>query len=494
MVLKPKVYPEFDLNPNIIGPKSAKQHDFMYSTANITVFGGAAGAGKSYLGVMDFLKHIKLPTFRGCMVRRTTPQLKGPGGLHEKAEKLFRLIDPKVRWRDKEHHFLFSSGARIYLRHFENPKDQENFQGWEVNKFLVDEGQQFEEAMVVYLMSRMRNPECPEVKPHMKITCNPDYDAFLRHWLDWWLDPDTGIPIPERDGITRWFIRHDNKMIWGDSHAELWEKYSTPDLPEDDPNQIQPLSFCFISANVFDNPILCKADPGYVAFLKGLGRVEKARLLHGSWLAREEGSGYFQENWVTMVAHPALQANKRVRAWDISGTLPSETNKNPDWTAGVLMSKTNNGRYTIEHVIRDRKNHGGVMELILETAKQDGDDVTIIIPCDPGAAGKAYAAQMIRELADHGYYAKMKATNKSKVTRFAPFAAVAEAGLIDVVISDWNADYFSELVRFDGSRNIKDDMVDATSDAFHALSTEIHIPDFTVPDMVQVNPFRVYHT
>jgi len=491
MVVKTKVYPEFDLNPNIIGPKSPKQYDFMHADAKITVFGGAAGAGKSHLGVMDFLKHVLDPDFRGCMVRRTTPQLTGPGGLLEKALALFQLIDPKVRWRDKQDHFAFSSGAKVFLRHFQDLKAKDNFQGWEVTKFLVDEGQQFEEAMVVYLMSRMRNPKC-KVSPHMKITCNPDYDSFLRHWLEWWLDPDTGIPIPERDGKTRWFVRQDDKMRWADSKIECIKLYGKKNLAYDDKNQIKPISFTFISANVYDNPILCEADPDYVGWLEGLGRVEKARLLHGSWLAREEGAGYFKEEWVPTVPMPPLQAGKRVRAWDISGTMPSDTNPEPDWTAGVLMSKSRTGMYTIEHCVRDRRRHGGVFDLILETAKQDGDDVTIIIPQDPGAAGKAYAAQLIRDLADYGFYARMKATNKSKVTRFAPFAAVAEAGGVEMVVGEWNADYISELVRFDGSRNIKDDMVDATSDAFNNLSTDIHLPDFIVPVMEQANPFRLY--
>lgn len=487
-----KIYPEFDLNPNIIGPKSPKQYDFMHSDANITVFGGAAGAGKSYLGVMDYLKHIHLPTFRGLITRRTTPQLKGPGGIHDTCMKLFRLADPKVRWKDKDGKFVFSSGAEVFLRHFEMLASKDNFQGAQVNKFLVDEGQQYEEAMVVYLLSRMRNPDCPQVPPHIKITCNPDYDSFLRHWLDWWLDPDTGIPLPERDGKTRWFVRNNDKMQWADSWQEAYDKYHTPGLDVDHVDQCRPLSFKFISANVYDNPVLCAIDPNYVSFLKGLGRVEKARLLHGSWLAREEGSGYFKEEWVPKIPMPPLHAGKRVRAWDISGTMPSDTNPEPDWTAGVLMSKDRNGMYTIEHVVRDRRRHGGVFDMILETAKQDGDDVTIIIPQDPGAAGKAYAAQLVRDLADYGFYARMKATNKSKVTRFAPFAAVAEAGGVQMVVGEWNNDYVSELVRFDGSRNIKDDMVDATSDAFNNLSTDIHLPDFTVPTMTQVNPFRVY--
>lgn len=89
----------------------------------------SGNSGKSYVGTMDFLKNVQYPNYRGCMVRRTTPQLKGPGGLQEKAEKLFKLLDPKVRWRDKEHHFLFSNGARVYLRHFENLTDKDNYQG-----------------------------------------------------------------------------------------------------------------------------------------------------------------------------------------------------------------------------------------------------------------------------------------------------------------------------------------------------------------------------
>ena len=482
----------FDMSPNVIGPKSEKQYAFMHTDADITVFGGAAGAGKSYLGVMDFLKYIHLPKFRGLITRRTTPQLKGPGSIHDTCKDLFVMADPKVRWKDKDGKFVFSSGAEVYLRHFETLAATDNYQGAQVNLFLVDEGQQFEEAMVEYLMSRMRNPKCPEVRPHMKLTCNPDYNSFLRHWLAWWLDPDTGIPLPERDGCTRWFVRQDGKMCWADSREECILLYGKDWLPMDDKKQVKPISFKFIAANVYDNPVLCEAQPEYVGWLEGLGRVQKDRLLHGSWLAREEGVGYFVEDWVEMIPLIPLKSIKKVRAWDISGTMPSDTNRDPDWTAGVLMSKDKSGIYTIEDVVRDRRRHGGVFDLILETAKADGDDVSIIIPCDPGAAGKAYAAQLIRDLAAYGFTARMKTTNKSKVTRFAPFAAVAEAGGVQCVVAEWNRDYFAELERFDGTRNVKDDMVDATSDAFHALATDIYLPDFTVPEMVQKNEFAIY--
>ncbi|MNF36766.1 Terminase-like family protein [compost metagenome] len=187
-----------------------------------------------------------------------------------------------------------------------------------------------------------------------------------------------------------------------------------------------------------------------------------------------------------------MVALQRVRAWDISGTLPSDTNPNPDWTAGVLMSKDKHSLYYIEDVVRDRRLYGGVFDLILETARRDGAETTILIPCDPGAAGKAYAGQLVRELAEHGFVARMKATNKSKVTRFAPFSALSEAGGVRIVRGPWTDTYLDELERFDGSRNIKDDQVDATGDAFTHLASNLHIPDFMPPDMKQVNPFAIY--
>lgn len=483
---------KFNMDPNHIGAKSLKQREFVTSEAHVTVFGGAAGAGKSYLGVMDFLQYIQYPKFRGVITRRTTPQLKGPGGILDNAMDLYQKLDPKVRWKDKDGYFQFSSGARVYLRHFETLSAKDNFQGSEVNLFLVDEGQQFEEAMVTYLMSRMRNPKCPEVTPHMKITCNPDYDSFLRGWLEWYLDQETGIPIPERDGVTRWFVVNDGKLMWAGSKEEAIQRYGKADLPEDHKRQVKPLSFKFVSANVYDNPVLVEHNPEYVAWLEGLGRVEKARLLHGSWYARAESAGYWKKEWVEEVALAPLTALQRVRAWDISGTLPSDTNPNPDWTAGVLMSKDKHSLYYVEDVVRDRQRHGGVFDMILDTARRDGVDTTILIPCDPGAAGKAYAAQLVRELAEHGFVARIKQTNKSKVTRFAPFAALCEAGGVRMVRGAWNEEYISELERFDGTRNIKDDQVDATSDAFHHLASNIHIPDFMPPDMKQENPFAIY--
>lgn len=200
-----------------------------------------------------------------------------------------------------------------------------------------------------------------------------------------------------------------------------------------------------------------QVNPKYVAWLKGLKGVEKERLLYGNWNVREEGVGYWKRDWCEVVDLPPVNPAKRIRAWDISGTMPSDTNRNPDYTAGVLISKTREPIYYVEDVVRDRRRHGGVLELILETAKHDGPSTTIVIPQDPGAAGKAYAASLQRSLAEAGYNCRTKAISGSKVTRFASFASMCEAGGVRIVRGSWNDAYMLELEMFDGSRGIKDD-------------------------------------
>ena len=60
---------------DVIGPKSQRQEDFLLSQADITVFGGAAGSGKSYVGLMTPLLFVDDPYFRGVIFRRTMPEI-----------------------------------------------------------------------------------------------------------------------------------------------------------------------------------------------------------------------------------------------------------------------------------------------------------------------------------------------------------------------------------------------------------------------------------
>lgn len=471
------------MSGNKIGPASQRQEDFLLSDADITVFGGAAGSGKSFVGLMTPLLFVDDPYFRGVIFRRTMPEITAGGGLWDTAQQMYKEFDKNVKFKEKDKVAIFPSGATIKFSHLEMEKDKYAHQGAQYSFVLFDEGTHFSETMVDYLRSRLRNVKS-KYKTQMKITCNPDYDSFLRKWVEWYLDPNTGIPDPEKAGKVRYFVRQGEDMIWADTREELEEIYGTG--PESGI-----VSFVFYPATIYDNPPLMEADPSYVSRLKSLTRVEKERLLYGSWYARPEDSGYWKKEWVEFVPKKPMKVKKRVRAWDISGSIPSETYPNPDWTVGVLMSLDEDNNYIVEDVCRFRDRFQGVFQKIVQCAKEDGVDTQIIIPADPGAAGKAYAQQLVRDLADLGFYSKIKTTNQNKLTRFAPYASVSEAGFVKLVRAEWNDVYIDELEAFDGSRNKKDDQVDASSDAYWALTQAITLPSFTLPSFVQSNPFQI---
>ena len=473
---------------NILAPASKKQEMFLESDANIIVYGGAMGGGKSFCGLLRHLRWVEDPNYRGYIVRKNQTTIMKSGGLFDEATTLYRSYDPRIKINKKAMTFTFPSGAVIAAGHLETDNDAEKWRGLQVSAAMLDEATQISEDHTLVILSRLRSKA--DMVPNLFLTCNPSPDSYLRRWIDWWIIPkgeeNAGRPNPERDGTVRWFIRQNSEMVWASSKQELLEIYGVRDtegniLSDDDEDQhCRPLSLQFISATIYDNPPLIKSNPGYLANLQGLKRVKKERDLYGNWDIREDAAGFWKAEWLgEPVPEHELEIVQYCRAWDIAGSLPCEALPNPDWTAGVLIGKTKQGIYVVLDVVRFRARFGEVMQKIIEVGLDDPDGTQIILPQEPGQAGKAAGQMMIKELISEGLSVRMRPSNKSKVVRFQPFVSASEAGLVRYVRGDWNDAYFSECEGFDGSRKVKDDMVDATSDSFITLAQKVKIPNFT---------------
>lgn len=469
-------------NDNVVfSPASSAQEQFLNSECDITFYGGAAGAGKSHCLLGSFLKFCHHPRTRGVIFRRTTKQLTNPGGLFDAAINLYKKVDPKLRVRMRELELIFSSGATLKFAYLDNPSDKYNFQGAELTFIAFDEIQQLSEDNVMYLLSRLRSTSVG-YKKQVVATGNPEYDSFIRHWVEFALD-ERGIPVRKEVYPTRYMIQVEGGRIqWANSRQELEDIYGAG-------NESGILSFKFIPGTIYDNPPLMKADPTYVSKLKALPRVEMERLLLGSWYARQETAGYWKREWCQMVDHPNGRATQRVRCYDLAFTPESEAAKSPDWTRGVLISKDKSSVYTVEDVVSMRNRVHEVERLIFETAARDGQEVMISIPLDPAAAAGAYAKSLQRQLAEMGFNVRLTRPVKSKITRFAPFSSVSQAGFVHIVKADWNKAFFEELEMFNGDRANKDDQVDCCSDAMVLLNKDMQLPSFTLPDFTGTNPF-----
>jgi hypothetical protein len=263
------------------------------------------------------------------------------------------------------------------------------------------------------------------VRPYIRATCNPDADSWVAGFLAWWIDPESGLPIPARAGVLRNFIRIAERIVWADRPEELMQELLRgQDLPPGiDPPQ--PISVTFIPAKVFDNPALLRVNPEYLAWLLSLPTLERERLLGGNWKIRPAAGLYFKREWCDVV--DAIPAELEiVRYWDLAATEKTEFN-DPDWTVGVKLGRDKNDGYWVLDMVRARANPGDVGRLLLNVAEQDGKKVRIGFGQDPEQAGKSQALHFVRSLS--AFTVRPAPERGDKLTRFGPFSSRCRAGM-----------------------------------------------------------------
>lgn len=446
---------------NLLSPQAGPQEAFLSTTADIAIYGGAAGGGKSYGLLLEAIRNVDIPDFGAVIFRRQGTEIKKQGGLWDESLKLFPAMDGTPRETLMDWKFPTSgSPARISFSHLEQERDKYTWQGSQIPLIEFDELTHFTKTQFFYMFSRNRST-CG-VKPYIRATTNPDADSWVAELISWWINWDTGLPISERSGVIRYFIRRGEDLIWGDTPQELVDSVEGAEL-------LEVKSITFISAILSDNKILMEKDPGYLANLKALSVVDRERLLGGNWKIRPSAGLYFQRSYFEIVdAAPA--DGEIVRHWDLASTEYDGTN-DPDWTVGLRLKRDRSGMFYIEDVERDRKSPRGVEMMIMNRASQDGMLVKISLPQDPGQAGKAQVNYLTSKLA--GYQVISERETGDKVTRASAASAQAQAQNIKLVRGPWNESFITELVNFPNP-NGHDDQVDALSGAMNLLVQQRH--------------------
>lgn len=447
----------------VIKPQRGPQEKFLASSAEIALYGGAAGGGKTYALLLEPLRYMSVKGYRAVIFRSSYMQISASGGLWDESAAMYSGIRGARPAKSPKRHWRFSDNAVLYFDYLGRDDDVYKWQGSQITFIGFDELTHFSERQFFYMLSRNRST-CG-VKPYIRATCNPDADSWVAKFIEWWIDQDTGYPIPERSGAIRYMARINDEIIWGNSIRELSEQGIGTSYIK---------SVTFISSTLQDNKILMEKDPSYIANLKALPTVERERLLYGNWKIKLAAGMFFKRSQVgSMLAVVPDDVISFVRAWDLAATAEAEGGK-PAYTAGVLMGKRRNGRYIIIDVINVRQSAAEVRATLRHTAEADRakyKSVKVRIPQDPGQAGKDQAQSLVKHLA--GFNVKAVQETGSKETRAEPVAAQWQAGNFDIVTADWNEAYFSQLESFPESKF--KDMVDATSTAFSEIEQSFNV-------------------
>jgi hypothetical protein len=359
-----------------IRPQQGKQEKFLESTADIVLYGGSAGGGKTYGLLLEAIRNIAVKGFGAVIFRTSLTQIAREGALWDTADSIYPLVGGRgVRGNLVFHWDTY--GTKIAFAYLSRDADVHDWQGTQIPLICFDELTHFSKNQFFYMLSRNRSV-CG-VKPYIRATTNPDPDSWVRKFIDWWIDDD-GYAIEKRSGIIKWFVNQSDEIFWFDRKIDVVKKF--PKIP--------PKSFTFIMSNVYDNKILMKQDPNYISNLQALRRVDRERLLNGNWDVRAGAGDYFKRSDFEVV--DVLPKMKHiVRCWDFACTAPSETNEDPDWLVGMKAGVDESGVYYVMDIVRDRVNPTGVDKIFKNTGSQDGKDVYIRIPQDPGSSGKVVA-------------------------------------------------------------------------------------------------------
>ena len=467
MILQPELEQNgISIEPIEIRPQPGPQEQFLSSSADVVIAGGAAGGGKTYAVLLEPLRHLDNRNAGTVIFRRTNPQITSEGALWDDSMDLYPLFGGKPNRNTLT--WIFPSGMTVKFSHMQHEKDRFSWKGAQVPVIEFDQLEDFHEEQFWYLTSRNRSAKAG-FAPYIRGTCNPvPYDDEVGGWLNklisWWWDPETGYSIAERAGVVRWMSRINDVIRWGDTAEELVDSY---------PGCI-PKSLTFIPAKLTDNPILMKADPAYLGWLMSLPDFERERLLEGNWKVRpESGKVFDRANFVSLPVEPT-DVPKWFRYWDKAGTAGDDyATTGSARSASIRLGLRANGRVVIANAVAGRWSSHEREIVIAQVARSDsklGAPVVTWMEQEPGSGGKESAENSLRYTLA-GFDAYAETASGDKLTRAMPFAAQAKAGNVDVVEGGWNEDYLSELHAFNG-RNGLMDLVDASSGAYNKAVLE----------------------
>lgn len=444
--------------PRIIRPQRGPQSDYLASRADIAIYGGAAGGGKTWSLLLEPLRGIYDPAYRAVILRRVMPSITSGGGLLDESTKLYPLLGGTLK-RSPRLSWTWESGARLEFSQIQYDASVQAYKGAQYTLIGFDELTEFTEHQFWFLVSRARSADS-RFRPRIRATTNPDASSWVRRLIDWWIGDD-GYPIPERSGVLRWVMRDGDTLVWSDTPQDGY------------------LSMTFIPARLDDNKALTEADPTYEARLRLLSRVEQLKLRLGNWdaTARE---GLFKHHRISRVAlprHRLPEGLRWLRYWDLANTEPHERNKDPDWTAGVKLSlHTDADGYQhlyIMDVAHVRLSGAAKHDMMRRCAQADGFEVEIWIEQEGGSSGSEVAHDYrTRHLA--GYRVVMDKPSGDKATRALRWAALAEAGHVYIVADEhgrwpvWADALLAEIESFPWG---KKDQVDAISGGYSACVT-----------------------
>lgn len=352
-----------------------KQYAFLSLTCRESLFGGAAGGGKSDALLMCALQFVDVPGYAAMIMRRSLSDLSLPGSLIPRSHEWLDGTD--ARWDGTLRQWTFPSGARIQFGYVTgNPRDDENalarYKSSEFQCIIIDESTEFSENEIRYMQSRLRRN-------------------------------NTGRPAP--DGLTIADVPLRMRYAsnpGGPSHNFFKENFVHGDKG------------IFIQSFYQDNPALDHKE--YELSLSQLSEVQQRWLMYGDWDMVEIPGALWSHKDIQYV-EPLVEYDRKIMCIDPAGSNTESSDETGIVIVGLkqrvgYVLEDYSGRYDVitvpqlaydwakEHgctVIRVEKDYGADNSYVMNQLRNISFDVAIDA-IDSGGRGKEERANPVAKL------------------------------------------------------------------------------------------------
>lgn len=273
-------------------PTPGPQADAFYSEADLLLFGGSAGGGKTDL----LLGLSQGPQKRSVIFRRAYVDLRGI------EERLLEIIGGRTGYNGQDM-VLKREGRLLEFGALEKPGSELSWMGRPHDFIGFDEGAQLSVAKVAFVLGWLRSTKEGQ-RCRAVIASNPPIGGeggWLLSWFAPWLDPlfaDRALP-----GELRWAIVRGEETIWVDG----------PGAVQIDGEEYTPLSRTFVPSRLEDNPYL--RETGYKSNLQNLPEPLRSQLLYGDFMAGREDHEWqvIPTEWIKLAQARWARAPERKR-------------------------------------------------------------------------------------------------------------------------------------------------------------------------------------
>lgn len=264
-------------------PNPGPQADAYYSKADLLLYGGGAGGGKTDLIVgLAVGDHQRVVIFR-----------RSYGELSDIAERFLDINGTRVGFNGQDMRYR-AKDKLVEFGALEKPGSEKPWRGRAHDLICFDEGAELSQEKIAYVMGWLRSTD-PKQRCRAIIASNPPTGGEGEWMLSWfapWLDPL--FPNPARPGELRWAYEDPRtaETVWtdGPGHTVL--------EGEEDP--IEHLSRTFVPALLNDNPYL--RETGYRARINNMPEPLRSQLLKGDFLVGRKDHAWqvIPTEWVTL--------------------------------------------------------------------------------------------------------------------------------------------------------------------------------------------------